>query len=463
MIKNVISVIDGAAGSCGKAKVIGELVTLEDIIVGAAIANCMPNAGHTYVDKNGNKTVFRNLPVSIINPKTELFIGPGSAIDMDVFLDEINRVKHLLNGRKVYIHELVPIIEGRHKEYEREHIKTGSTFKGCGAVMQEKVMRNPNLKNFKDLKDLNGLEDYVVCCSDDEWMDRLYEHLDNSNEHVILEVPQGCDLSLNSSSYPYVTSRDISTSQFLDYSKISPERLLQTIMVIRPFPIRINNITSDGEYIYTGSYGNGRELTWSEVSIASQLGIYPYEGILDDYKSEDIYDFDEWMKDYYKDCPEIYLKQIFKNDYKDTVPENITFLQAVELERLYYKSQGIRDYESGLLELPLTEFKDKTSGILDLSEQTTVTKKERRIFDLDIKRLIKNCKANTPSSLYLNFFQQLDNSFAGMKGNYEKIYIEKHLRGYLEWLEDATNVEISALGTGARNGERIKRKELIRR
>ena len=463
MIKNVISVIDGAAGSCGKAKVIGELVTLEDIIVGAAIANCMPNAGHTYVDENGNKTVFRNLPVSIINPKTELFIGPGSAIDMDVFLDEINRVKHLLNGRKVYIHELVPIIEGRHKEYEREHIKTGSTFKGCGAVMQEKVMRNPNLKNFKDLKDLNGLEDYVVCCSDDEWIDRLYEHLDNSNEHVILEVPQGCDLSLNSSSYPYVTSRDISTSQFLDYSKISPERLLQTIMVIRPFPIRINNITSDGEYIYTGSYGNGRELTWSEVSIASQLGIYPYEGILDDYKSEDIYDFEEWMKDYYKDCPEIYLKQIFKNDYKDTVPENITFLQAVELERLYYKSQGIRDYESGLLELPLTEFKDKTSGILDLSEQTTVTKKERRIFDLDIKRLIKNCKANTPSSLYLNFFQQLDNSFAGMKGNYEKIYTEKHLRGYLEWLEDATNVEISALGTGARNGERIKRKELIRR
>ena len=269
MVKNVISVIDGAAGSCGKAKVIGELVTLENITAGAAIANCMPNAGHTYVDENGNKTVFRNLPVSIINPKTELFIGPGSAIDMDVFLDEINRVKDLLNGRKVYIHELVPIIEGRHKEYEREHIKTGSTFKGCGAVMQEKVMRDPNLKKFRDLKDLNGLEDYVVCCSDDEWMDRLYEHLDNANEHVILEVPQGCDLSLNSSSYPYVTGRDISTSQFLDYSKISPERLLQTIMVIRPFPIRINNITSDGEYIYTGSYGNGRELTWSEVSVAS--------------------------------------------------------------------------------------------------------------------------------------------------------------------------------------------------
>ncbi len=463
MVKNVISVIDGAAGSCGKAKVIGELVTLENIIVGAAIANCMPNAGHTYVDENGNKTVFRNLPVSIINPKAELFIGPGSAIDMDVFLDEINRVKHLLNGRKVYIHELVPIIEGRHKDYEREHIKTGSTFKGCGAVMQEKVMRDPNLKNFKDLKDLNGLEDYVVCCSDDEWMDRLYEHLDNSNEHVILEVPQGCDLSLNSNSYPYVTGRDISTSQFLDYSKISPERLLQTIMVIRPFPIRINNITSDGEYIYTGSYGDGRELTWSEVSIASQLGIYPYKGILDDYKIEDIYDFDEWMKDYYKDCPEIYLKQIFKNDYKDTVPENITFLQAVELERLYYKSQGIREYESSLLDLPLTKFKDKPSGVLDLSEQTTVTKKERRIFDLDIKRLIKNCKANTPSSLYLNFFQQLDYSFAGMKGNCEKIYIEKQWRRYLEWLEDATNVEISALGTGARNGERIKRKELIRR
>lgn len=463
MIKNVISIIDGAAGSCGKAKVIGELVTLEDILVGAAIANCMPNAGHTYVDENDNAYVFRNLPVSIINPKIELFIGPGSAIDMEVFIDEINRVKHLLHGRKIYVHELVPIIEERHKETERQNIKTGSTFKGCGAVTQEKVMRNPNLKLFRDIKDFNGIKEFVVCCSDEEWMDKLYKHLDNPNEYVILEVPQGCDLSLNSDNYPNVTSRDISTSQFLDYSKISSERLLQTIMVIRPFPIRISNITTTGEFIYTGAYGHGRELTWSEINVASQFGWYPYQGILDDFKIGDEYEFNEFVTKYLSNCPEIYLKQLFQNNYKNITPETITLLQAVELERLYYKSIGEKCYESSLIELPLKTFKDEPACIYDLSEQTTVTKKERRVFDLDIKKLITNCRINTPSSLYLNFFQQLDYNCAGVKGNYEDIYLEKTLREYLSWLESETNVDISALGTGARNGERIKIKELIRR
>ena len=80
MNKNVIAVIDGAAGSCGKAKVVGEIATDKNIKLGAAVTNCMPNAGHTFVDENGNATVFRNIPVSIVNPETELFIGPGSAI-----------------------------------------------------------------------------------------------------------------------------------------------------------------------------------------------------------------------------------------------------------------------------------------------------------------------------------------------------------------------------------------------
>ena len=93
MNKNVIAVIDGAAGSCGKAKVVGEIATDKNIKLGAAVTNCMPNAGHTFVDENGNATVFRNIPVSIVNPETELFIGPGSAIDMTVFQAEYEQAQ----------------------------------------------------------------------------------------------------------------------------------------------------------------------------------------------------------------------------------------------------------------------------------------------------------------------------------------------------------------------------------
>lgn len=457
MIKNVISVIDGEAGSCGKAKVVGEIATDNTINLGAAITNCMPNAGHTFVDENGNATVFRNIPVSCVNSNTDLFIGPGSAIDMEVFMDEYERVKKFLNGRKIYVHEMVPLIEERHKQYEREHIKSGSTFKGCGAITQEKVIRDKQLEFFKTYKD-------AIVCSNDEWLERLYAHLDNPNEYVILEGSQGCDLDLNhSGNYPYVTSRNVSTAQLLADSGISPERLLQTIMVVRPFPIRISNITKTGDIIYTGAYGTGSELTWSEINIASQFGWYPYKGMLDDFRIKYEEEFQECVKRDLSRCPEIYLKQIFGEKYKFVCSKDVTLLQALELERLYYKSIGEQKYESNYIELPSTEQKDCLNCIHDLSEQTTVTKMERRVFDLDIKKLISNCRINTPSSLYLNFFQHLSYDYKGLKGNYDDISFDKSLRVYLDWLESETGIDVSNLGTGARNGERIKRKELIRR
>ena len=44
---------------------------------------------------------------------------------------------------------MVPLIEERHKQYEREHIKSGSTFKGCGAVTQEKEINETTLERRK--------------------------------------------------------------------------------------------------------------------------------------------------------------------------------------------------------------------------------------------------------------------------------------------------------------------------
>ena len=54
-------------------------------------------------------------------------------------------------------------------------------------------------------------------------------------------------------------------------------------------------------------------------------------------------------------------------------------------------------------------------------------------------------------------------SHKGLNGNYDDIYFDKTLREYINWLESKTGIDVSTLGTGARNGERIKIKELIRR
>lgn len=454
-MKNVISVIDGEAGSCGKAKVIGEIATDKSIQLGAAVTNCMPNAGHTFVDENGNATIFRNIPVSSVNPDTELFIGPGSAIDMNVFKDEYDRVSKYLGDRKIYVHEMVPLIDERHKQYEKEHIKSGSTFKGCGAVTQEKVVRDKKLEFFKTFRN-------AVVCSNNEWLERLYKHLDDPFEYVLLEGAQGCDLDLNhSGNYPYVTSRNVSTAQLLADSGISPERLLQTIMVIRPFPIRISNITNSGDIIYTGAYGTGAELTWTQINLASMYGKYPHKGDIDSY---DCKLSRKLIKKGLQYCPEIYLKQIFGENYKNIDLKDVTILQALEMERLYWKSKGYDCYESRYLHnLPLTDkdFDDRT--IFDQSEQTTVTKMERRIFDLDIQKLRNNCRINTPSSLYLNFFQHLSFDHMGLTGNYNDIWFDKPLRVYLEWLESETGIDVSVLGTGPKNGDRIIKGQLIKK
>lgn len=448
MVKNVISVIDGEAGSCGKAKVIGEIATDKSIKLGASITNCMPNAGHTFVNEEGNATIFRNIPVAVVNPNTELFIGPGSAIDMEVFKKEYEKASRYLNDRKIYVHEMVPLIDDRHKQYERQHIKSGSTFKGCGAVTVEKVIRDKKLEFFKSFKN-------AVVCSNDEWLERLYNHLDNPSEYVMLEGAQGCDLDLNhSGNYPYVTSRNVSTSQLLADSGISPERLLQTIMVIRPFPIRISNITKSGEFIYTGNYGRGEEFTWTQINLASMYGSYPCNGDMEclPYKVN----LDR-VKKLISQCPEIYLKQLFGNDFRNIKISNLQILQILELERLVYKSKQIDTYKSQFLEL---EAFDDT--IIDQSEQTTVTKMERRIFDLDISKLKTNCRINTPSSLYLNFFQHLGLDYKNEIGNFNDYYFSKYLMEYFNWLEGETGIEISALGTGAKNGERILKKSLVK-
>lgn len=462
MLRNVISVIDGAAGSCGKGKVIGEIATDERVNLGAAITNCMPNAGHTFVDKQGHKTVFQNIPVSTVNPKTELFIGPGSAIDMISFKEEYERVKELLGDRKIYVHELVPLIDERHKEYERLNIKTGSTFKGCGAVIQEKIIRYPFLGFFETYEN-------AVKVPYDEWLDRLYTHIDNEEEYTLLEGAQGCDLCLNhSGNYPYVTSRNVSTTQCLADSGISAERLLQTLMVIRPFPIRISNITKDGDFIYTGDYGTGAELSWSQINIASMSDTYPFKGDLDL-----LYSYNpnvKYIRKLLSHLPVIYLKQLFGDNFKNINIDNLSLVEMMEIERLYYKSKGINCYQTKLMDLSMW-YSDKEllpNTIFDQSEQTTVTKMERRVFDLDINKLKNNCRINTPSAVYLNFFQHLDYDFSRRTGNYNDIYFNRYIREYLDWLESSIQEvtrkqsEIVALGTGPRNGERILKKELVK-
>jgi len=276
----------------------------------------------------------------------------------------------------------------------------------------------------------------------------------------MLEGSQGCGLSLNhSGNHPYVTSRNVSSGQLVADSGISPERLLQTLMVIRPFPIRISNITKTGEIIYTGNFGTGEELVWTQTNLAAMFGGYPFKGDVECYTNHLTVDK---LKRIIAHCPEIYLKQVLGENYKSKRLENVTLLQALELERLMYKSKGLSIYETKLIELPAYSSEFGPNTIVDQSEQTTVTEMERRILDLDIEELKMYCKINTPSSLYLNFFEHLGLDYKGQTGNFEDYYFNRYLREYFDWLESKTDVPISVLGTGPKNNERILKMQPIK-
>ena len=356
--ERVIVVIDGQAGSCGKGKIAGYLALKEK--VDAAVTNAMPNSGHVFEDEKGNKKIFRNIPVSSVNKETLLFMGAGSAIDMAVLKKEYEENADILKGREIIVHPRVPLIEERHKKLEKEKIRSGSTFKGGGACLAEKVMRDERLKYFDKFGNIK---------SDEEYIKKINKVLENGGT-LLIEGSQGCDLDLNNGTdYPHVTSRQCSVAQMVADSGIPISAVSDIIMVIRPYPIRISNKTELGKIISSGKYGEAKEIKWKEINSRSRAD-------LDD---------------------------------------------------------------------------------IDFTETTTVTKKTRRVFELDIERLKNNILINRPTEIAFNFFEHLNADYFGEKGNYNDVYITRYEREYINWLECELNVPITMLGTGPKNDEIIIR------
>ncbi len=356
MKKCVYVIIDGQAGSCGKGKVAGEFALEQNPKM--AISNNMPNAGHTF-QINGKKYIFRTFPVSVINKNTKILIGPSSEINMDVLEEEYERNKEFLDGREIIVHPMVPLIEKRHIEWEKEHIKTGSTFEGCSACLMEKISRNPNLKYFRGYKNMIA-----------SW-DRYYEEIDNclqKGEKILLEGSQGCDLDLNhSGNNPYTTSRQISVEQMFADTGISSDFKKEVIMVIRPFPIRISNTIYNGSKIYSGDYGKGEELDWDRINVGAFLEQYPtalVEDDLEDYLGIINYDFTEYTT-VTKQVRRVFDFDIemLKHNVKINRPNKIYLNFFEHLSSELYKARGNEiDFDLGRQDT-IIEFIEDNTGV----------------------------------------------------------------------------------------------------
>lgn len=287
MYGNVTVVLDSQAGSCGKGKFIGYLTKKTSPAI--AINNFMSNAGHTCVLDNGEKVMTQHLPTSLVNKNTELMIGPGAAITPHILFDEILKYEDLLGKRCVIINPRAVAICDKHVKMEQQVLRSGSTFKGCGAAQADKVMRQAKLfgewysewvreipKSFSagdiydgyTYTDVHTIIKHILVM---DTMNIINDYID-CNKDIMVEGSQGCDLDINYGlDYPNTTSRQCHTGQLIADCGISPRLVTDVIMIMRPYPIRISNTTNlknpDGTTLITssGDYAGSKEITWDIV------------------------------------------------------------------------------------------------------------------------------------------------------------------------------------------------------
>jgi adenylosuccinate synthase len=264
-------VIDLQFGSTGKGLIVGKLA--ETMGYDTILTAWAPNAGHTYIDSRGRKYVHTHLANGIVSPFCRrVMLGPGSLIDPDQLLAEIESCKDIINARQIsiHIHPHAAIVTQKHRDIEAGPMtKIGSTKKGVGAAMIQRIERNPDDSNVA--MRCKELERYVV--SDHLW----FRFLDMGSNFLI-EGAQGFGLSMYHGFYPYTTSRDVSTWQILADVGVPrsmfTDHNLEVIGTCRTYPIRVaNRYDENGEEIgYSGpGYFDQHEISFEEIGQPQEL------------------------------------------------------------------------------------------------------------------------------------------------------------------------------------------------
>lgn len=263
-------ICDMQFGSCGKGLLAGYLAEKEkpDTVVAA----WGPNAGHTYINARGRKMVNIAIPNGIVSPNLRcVLIGPGSVINPSILMKELDEYQDLLSNADVLIHENAAVVTEQHRELESTStVKIGSTMKGVGEAVIQKIRRDPKNLNNAGVA-LRGTPLEGLICSVMEYNDAL----DGANK-VQIEGAQGFSLSINQGFYPYTTSRDCTVHQILSDCAIPTMSLdcLAIYGVARTYPIRVAN-----RYDYAGNmigwsgpqYHDQCELQWKDIGILPEL------------------------------------------------------------------------------------------------------------------------------------------------------------------------------------------------
>lgn len=268
-------IFDMQYGSTGKGLLAGYLALKHE--PDTVVTAWGPNAGHTFVDKDGRKYVHRMLANGIVSPNLQkILIGPGSVIDLDILLNEIKSCRRLLKGKSIYIHPNAAIVTTDHAEQEKESmLAIGSTMKGTGAAIIQRIKRDPTNQNVAGATDLTkfmaevrDIDAYVYLS------EYAYRSAILASRVMQIEGAQGYSLSLYHGVYPYCTSRDVTPHQVMADCALPWRSDVEVVGTMRTFPIRVaNRRNEDGEMVGTSGpcYFDQEELSWADIGVKPEL------------------------------------------------------------------------------------------------------------------------------------------------------------------------------------------------
>ena len=277
-MKHLHVVVDTQFGSTGKGLLAGYLA--KSLCPDTILTAWGPNAGHTFIDTDGSKYINIAIPNGIVGQDRlkRLMFGPGSIINPEIMLAEMERYHALVGHLDLLIHHHACVVTKEHRAAEAQYgFGIGSTMKGVGEAQIQKLQRRVGPGSNIAAEALKGTALEGCLVNNEEW-----DFAIDDTEVAIIEGAQGFSLSLNQGFYPYVTSRDCTTHQLLsdcalplagsDGTSVNSYSM-DVYGVARTYPIRVANRFKGGQMVGTSGpcYFDQEEIQWQEIGLEPEL------------------------------------------------------------------------------------------------------------------------------------------------------------------------------------------------
>lgn len=208
-----------------------------------------PNAGHSVQDATGRVFAFRTIPVTAPLFDDPVVITAGSEIEISVLVSEILMLEEAgyhVRGRLFIDNQATILTAADHATESAGEFRSrfGSTSKGIGAARMNRLARTAELAkdHAAELRPFGVLMDTAPQLN-----------LLAMTAAVVIEGTQGYGLGLHAGHYPFCTSGDCRSIDFLAQAGISPHVPTKTWITYRTFPIRVAG--NSGPMYYETDWG----------------------------------------------------------------------------------------------------------------------------------------------------------------------------------------------------------------